>query len=484
MNCSWRNCILRRSLIALLAAALGLTGCAVGNQIAQVKPVITTNALEVASVDLSGLTVVKLIDQLRQESNQGLGTHATAWVSGFAAIEEEPRLMGGVLGSGRPVTSPAMRELVRRGVAALPELIDHLSDARPTKLVVTGERFFTAIWQSDEYDPRDRHPGKQPGAVNRESIFGQESYLSKYTLRVGDLCYVAAGQIVNRGLNAIRYQPSACLVINSPVETPRLAEAVRKDWAGLKAEEHKQSLTLDALRKSPFSSGPAIKRLCFYYPEAGETLAVKLLGRPMAGRAQAIWDFVMKRLVKEKSREGWLNCVEQFRLEEGPAAADLVPYYLYHIYWLASILQDRDFREGKVQAEIILAKAYPEFDPYAPSFINAAVVSEQQELIEGLSGVQSERIDQAVAEVFRAAMKLQTATKSDRISIDDLAQACMTRLQGRGSDELFVKFLKKRIRAIKATWPGSSERYRLAALAEWLKRLEKSKADTTSITPR
>src|SRR5439155_18821425 len=73
-----------------------------------------------ASPPLEKLTTEKLIDKLQEESAQGIGTHATAWASGFLAIDEEPRFRGGILGSKKPVRSPVLRELVRRGVGALP----------------------------------------------------------------------------------------------------------------------------------------------------------------------------------------------------------------------------------------------------------------------------------------------------------------------------------------------------------------------------
>ena len=62
------------------------------------------------------LSTEELITKLTEESNQGIGSDATAWASGFLAIDDEPRFNGGILGSAKPVASPAMRELVRRGL--------------------------------------------------------------------------------------------------------------------------------------------------------------------------------------------------------------------------------------------------------------------------------------------------------------------------------------------------------------------------------
>jgi hypothetical protein len=192
-------------------------------------------------VPVEKMTVEQLIDALGDDSQQGIGTHATAWASGFIGNDEQPRFEVGVLGSRRPVTSQAMRELVRRGPAALPELLKHVDDPRCTGLLVGGKNrsILSVIYHSDEYDARFADPKKQPENVNLTEERDPDGRrkrpirdVSEHTVRIGDLCYVAIGQIVNRQLYVLRYQPTAILVINSPVETPALAAAVRKDWPG------------------------------------------------------------------------------------------------------------------------------------------------------------------------------------------------------------------------------------------------------------
>ena len=68
-------------------------------------------------------------------------------------------------------------------------------------------------------------------------------------VRVSDVCYALIGQIVNRNLLPIRYQPSAGLVVNAPIEDPLLTEEVKRDWGGIDAKEHKASLLADARRQ-------------------------------------------------------------------------------------------------------------------------------------------------------------------------------------------------------------------------------------------
>ena len=78
------------------------------------------------------------------------------------------------------------------------------------------------------------------------------------------------GQIVNRNLSAVRYQPTGGLVVNSPVETPSLGERVRMDWSNLDARSHEASLLADAAARDRWLVRPALRRLRFYYPEAYE----------------------------------------------------------------------------------------------------------------------------------------------------------------------------------------------------------------------
>jgi hypothetical protein len=113
---------------------------------------------------------------------------------------------------------------------------------------------------SDEYDPRTLAPGERRGGLEKK-------FEGKYTVRVGDVCYALIGQIVNRDLLPIRYQPTAGLVVNSPIEAPILVQEVRRDWNDIDAKEHMTSLLTDArVGKDLWEYGPALRRLRFYYP--------------------------------------------------------------------------------------------------------------------------------------------------------------------------------------------------------------------------
>jgi hypothetical protein len=177
-----------------------------------------------------------------------------------------------------------MSELVRRGPLALPELIRHLDDTRQTKLEVgnkqngsqIGVDAFMFMELSDEYDPRVPHWFDE--TEWKHWPWMAKPFSGTYTVRVADVCYVLVGQIVNRQLLAVRYQPSAGLIVNSPIEYPSLAQKVRDDCGNADAGTLRQSLLEDIratnqpkrisrAEYTPRFVNPALARLRFYFPD-------------------------------------------------------------------------------------------------------------------------------------------------------------------------------------------------------------------------
>jgi hypothetical protein len=222
--------------------------------------------------DYAGASISQLIDELVNIDEPTAGIHGTLVFRQFLAEDAPPELQGGVFGSAPPKRFPQMAELVRRGVAAMPMLMDYLNDARPTKLSV-GDGFFTFRYFAEEYDPRIRAPPQKWTRPTEEQMQAEiksefdHQLKGTYTVRVGDVCYALIGQIVNRNLAAVRYQPSAILVINSPVEMPSLAAKVRRDWSGVDSDQLKASLLSDARVGTAAAAGPALQRLRFYFPD-------------------------------------------------------------------------------------------------------------------------------------------------------------------------------------------------------------------------
>jgi hypothetical protein len=204
-----------------------------------------------------------LIESLIAIDRPVVGVDGMAMYDGFIGDGSSPQFGGGVLGVPPPATTPQMRELVRRGVAALPALIAHLGDARPTKFSVGGGDFYMFRLFQDEYDPRTHTPLQQcaPDCTSGRDFQGS------YTVRVADICFALIGQIVGRRLDAVRYQPTQGLVVNSPLETPDLADRVRRDWRDLSPSDFRAFLLAEVAGAHwLWQAAPALTRLRFYYP--------------------------------------------------------------------------------------------------------------------------------------------------------------------------------------------------------------------------
>jgi hypothetical protein len=250
-----------------------------------VVPLLSGIGLTGSEKDLSRKSVAELIDDLTAIDSQSPGINSATFYQGFIADNSPAPFHGGVLGFAAPKVPPQLSELVRRGASALPELIKHLDDKRPTKLEVgnkpSGKRIgvdvFMFSYFSNEYDPRTR-----TWSDLGHGTMGKD-FKGTYTVQVADVCYVLIGQIVNRRLWAVRYQPSAELVVNSPIEAPVLAEKVRSDWGATDAEALRNSL-LEVMHFVALPKGvtwadytvrfvnPVLARLGFYFPDTYRAL--------------------------------------------------------------------------------------------------------------------------------------------------------------------------------------------------------------------
>lgn len=320
-----------------------------------------------ASIDptLATLTEDQLVDRL-------FDTEPIRWnrpepIHPFWAIGGVVNLGGG--SENVPVGSPAAVELVRRGWRALPVLLDHLTDARPTKLVyavprpVAGHQARLAF--GDEYDPRVRGTVNTPSGVNTGGRMPLDDQ-GAYTFRIGELCYAILGQIVNRDLRAVRCGGEDVVIfsgmrssnpgdwfktINSPIIRPALAAAARADWGGITAQGHVDSLRADFLQPVPepaklsplrarASAEGALLRTLYYYPSAGLELAearlcLRLI-EPMVGSTG-------RSAPDENTADLW----EQARFVPtlAPFHADRLQVALLDLFRRAAVLAELDLRK-------------------------------------------------------------------------------------------------------------------------------------------
>jgi hypothetical protein len=214
-----------------------------------------------AESDLRSKTCAQLIDDLQNLESPTAGLHPTAWVSQFLAQETEPQFGGGIIGSQRPVVFAPMRELVVRGAAAIPEILRHLDDARPTKLEIKEENHISWAQICNDYNNRPLR-GRPPYKYIEASLG------LPYRVLVGDVCLVILGQITNRPQVGVRYKPSGGVLISSPIRFPEIVACAREDWKGFSAADL-CALLLDDIPQSKFEQEEdgAMRRIRFYFPE-------------------------------------------------------------------------------------------------------------------------------------------------------------------------------------------------------------------------
>lgn len=214
-----------------------------------------------AEKDLHSKTCAQLIDDLQNLESPTAGLHPTAWVSQFLVEDSEPQFAGGVIGSQRPVVFAPMRELVVRGAAAIPALLRHLDDARPTKLEIKEEGPISWARICNGYNNRPLR-----GQTTYKNV--EESLELPYRVLVGDVCLVVLGQITNRPQVGVRYKPSGGVLISSPVKFPEIVSCAREDWKNTSADDL-CALLLDDIPQSKFEqeADGAIRRIRFYFPE-------------------------------------------------------------------------------------------------------------------------------------------------------------------------------------------------------------------------
>jgi len=179
-------------------------------------------------------------------------------------------------------TGPLL-ELERAGPAALPLLLAHLDDARPTPTLVDyrgvmfGDLRRERRLSGNPLNPRELRAFGDHLVASRFGGAVEGEDLTHHRVTVGDLCFVALGQIANRAsYRALEYQPTACTVVDSPVGDPEVARMVRAAWGGGDA----RAVLLESLLIDFHSRGwagavrqtGAAARLLLYYPEETEHL--------------------------------------------------------------------------------------------------------------------------------------------------------------------------------------------------------------------
>jgi ankyrin repeat protein len=389
--------------------------------------------------------VTALIDQFTRLDRQDTGYSGSVSGSSFLPLGESSA--GTMLlfqAPGEP--SDALRSLVKLGVKALPTLLDHLKDDRPTKIVLKHRGGFGGMFIS-----RDKAAKK--GKKDDDDVFGFGDVSTEYTVMVGDLCYVAVGQIVNRNYWAVRYQPTAIIMVTSVPNYKELRDKLIKEWGNLTPEKHRDSLVRDLLDSdNEYARNGASIRLAYYYPEALEAAALKQLARPSYD-GMKVQDLVRGLLYKATTAKERKALVDAFAAKHGEIGRDGIRWYLFDD--LGSVEADE---EGRLHPK--MEKRYPARECLVDAFgLPAGVKSKDRPAVEPLHDASQARFVQTLH--YDRSEKLDQALRDLLAKTDDdyLAKGCLDRLVGRGYDIEIEAYLKRRLPVLKEADRGDLRAY-------------------------
>ncbi|GAA5504662.1 hypothetical protein [Novipirellula caenicola] len=255
-------------------------------QILASRPQVRIDSKEYVATAAESKAVETLVDRLSEIDQPDYGF--ANWMSGsqFAPIGDTAEFYVGIIMIDHQLkTNDVLKQLVALGPKALPVLLERLADATPTKLTMEHEGMFGSQWYGHEVQLNLARPIEQNAKQTFDKFFSQEDALQdqqhvpRHAVTIGDVCFVIIGQIVNRGFQSSRYQPTACRVINSPTHVPKIVEVVRSIW-------HSQDpprMLFDALLDDFYTdhegytqSGAAL-RLLYYFPkESGELIGQRI----------------------------------------------------------------------------------------------------------------------------------------------------------------------------------------------------------------
>jgi ankyrin repeat protein len=374
-----------------------------------------------------------LIDRLADIADSDYGYSPTVNGNSFLPIDAEGHMTSGMLFQRPPVTSNTLRELVNQGAAAVPQLLEHLTDQRRTKILITGSFGFFCVHEDPQPDN-----GKQE--AKKEKRPRREPQHLGHVITVGDLCYVALGQILNRDYSAVTYIPSGIVSVKSPTHAPSIAKELHGEWGSLTPAKHRANLVAELMRPGDEGTVDAAKRLAYYYPDALAEPVLKLFKRPVYDVFIA-QEFARKQLYKAKDAKEARARFDAFLKQEGE---------VYRYALELQLLGDLDFLEaheqGLLSSPLTLFQDQPRrllIQLYGKDKSVTSTDKPKRQAIwsdadlvpflkDGLSYDQTPAVEAAVLDLLRT-------TK-----IDCVAATCIEHLIGRGFDDQIEPYLKAR----------------------------------------
>ncbi len=392
---------------------------------------------DTANLSRAAKDIEQLIDELVNVSEPGFGYAGYFSGSEFLPYEDTEEMATLVFGGTRRARSDTLREIVEKGAVAVPLLLKHLDDDRKIKMKPLSGMMWMDF--ADEYDFNRRTRKEVPQGVNKDTFGDQKVYPDHHAVTIGDLCFVALGQIVNRRYSATRYQPTAGLVVSSPTYSETLRKAVLADWSGLTEELHKRSLIADFT--TPDHDGRRIGaylRLSLYYPETVEQLVLDQLCKPTFD-VYAIEDFCRNMLYKTQDKNERQRKYDAFIRERGDAYSVGIMYQLFDdLDMLEASEEGRispPLTEYGAQPRELLIQLFGKPANVKSSdrpVVEASSESERARLIGALTHDTSRKIGDVVRQIFL-----------DNPEDDYMASACLSCLANRGYGDFLVEQLER-----------------------------------------
>jgi hypothetical protein len=340
-------------------------------------------------------------------------------------------LWAATVGAQRPESCDPLRLLVQRGTEAVPGLLAHLDDERPTRLVLASWGGHGGVLIDDDVDePGLRRYHRPPDWRSDRRL----PVATSYRALVGDLCFAALGQIVNRDYWGAEHYPRARIYVFCVPKSKRLRGRLVQEWQGLTPDRHRASLARDLDSGDEATRNGASLRLAYYYPAAFEPLALEQLARATYPHPD-VDDFVRNRLYRAKTPAERRALVEEFGARHGAGARDGIRWALLRDLATQEAAEGRrdsipfPARECLVDVFGLLAgvtsRDRPERGP-----VN---ISSQARFVQTLCYDPSTKLDRALRDLLA------------RTDDDYVARGCLDRLVGRGYDAEIEAYLRRRL---------------------------------------
>ncbi len=238
--------------------------------------------------------IKSLIAKLAEIRDPDFGTWVMQMRKAFLPVFGQKYLGPGLVPAQRMETSNAFLRLVELGPEALPFLLESLDDKTPTHLTLdTGLFLYGRDLDGNYLNAIERRVLSKARQEDEATGRPDESIVCFRTVRVGDLCFVAIGQIVGRPYNSIDntvgFLPDT---FSSPAEVKLLRDRLRDIWnSDDPTKRLMDSLLLDYATEAVISKGESLDtsdlastyqiesslRLLYYFPkETAPLIAARL----------------------------------------------------------------------------------------------------------------------------------------------------------------------------------------------------------------